>query len=94
MVYKYKICKKCIELIEGCLCTTWHTSIHISARGVLFQQKRTSNNMNNFKVNYVIIGRTSNDKRAFEFHSFNRCNLQMTKNFKVNYFNRDELQMI
>ena len=32
---------------------------------MLFQQERTSNSMNNFKVYYVNMGRTSNDIRTF-----------------------------
>ena len=44
--------KKCIQLIEGCFCKTWHTyhtSKDIRACVVLLQQEETSINMNNFQ---------------------------------------------
>ena len=48
---------------------------------MLFQQDRTSNNMNNFQVHYVNMGRNSNDIRNFEVHNFNRGELQMIQVF-------------
>ena len=44
---------------------------------MLFPQEQTSSNMNNFQVQYVNMGPTSNDIRTFEVHSFNRGKLQM-----------------